>query len=164
MSIFPDKKIGIIWDKHSSHYSEEVLEFIERCNSDKLTHTRIVHELVDEGLTPIIQVPDVAVKKVFKSTVKKKYHHYRSGLAVNIGQKVSVSREKVVEFVLDAIREINDNNNEHQFITDAFKRCGLNPWSQNKSLEAFQQHLDKLESNDVLRAMLLNQNALDLIQ
>ncbi len=69
-----------------------------------------------------------------------------------------------MEFVLDAIREINDNNNEHQFITDAFKRCGLNPWSQNKSLEAFQQHLDKLESNDVLRAMLLNQNALDLIQ
>jgi hypothetical protein len=62
-----------------------------------------------------------------------------------------------VEFALDAIKEIND-------ITDAFNRCGLNPWSQNKSLEAFQQHLDKLESNDVLRAMLLNQNALDLIQ
>jgi hypothetical protein len=69
-----------------------------------------------------------------------------------------------VEFALDAIKEINDHNNEHQFITDAFNRCGLNPWSQNKSLEAFQQHLDKLESNDVLRAMLLNQNALDLIQ
>ena len=69
-----------------------------------------------------------------------------------------------MEFVLDAIKEINDNNNEHQFITDEFKRCGLNPWSQNKSLEAFHQHLDKLESNNVLRAMLLNQNALDLIQ
>jgi len=34
--------------------------------------------------------------------------------------------------------------------------------SHTKSLEAFQQPLDKLESNEVLRAMLLNQKALDL--
>jgi hypothetical protein len=64
---------------------------------------------------------------------------------------------------LDAIKEINNNNNEKQFITHAFKRCGLNPWSQTRSHEAFWQHLDKLESNEVLRAMLLNQKTLDLI-
>jgi len=29
MSIFPGKKIGLIWDKHSAHYTEEVLEFID---------------------------------------------------------------------------------------------------------------------------------------
>jgi hypothetical protein len=68
---FSWQKIGLIRDKHSLHYSEEVLELIDRCNSDKSTQTRIIHELVDKGLTPIIQVPDVAVNKVFKSTVKK---------------------------------------------------------------------------------------------
>ena len=79
-------------------------------------------------------------------------------------KKYPFTRETVVEFVLDAIKKINNHNIEKQFITDAFKRCGLNPWSQNKSLEAFQQHLDKLESNDMLRAMLSNQKVLDLIQ
>jgi hypothetical protein len=71
MTMFWGEKIGLIWDKHSSHYSDEVLEFIERCNADKEAGTQIVLELVDEGLTPIIQVPDVAVNKVFKSAVKK---------------------------------------------------------------------------------------------
>lgn len=45
---------------------------------------------------------------------------------------------------------------------DAFKRCGLNPWSQQKSLEAFREHLDQLEANKVLKAMLANQKALSL--
>lgn len=162
--MFRGKKIGLIWDKHSSHYSDEVLEFVERCNADKGTGTKIVLKLVDEGLTPIIQVPDVAVNKVFKSAVKNRYHMYRSGLPINIGQKISVTRETVVRFVLDAIDEINQQNNDTQFITDAFKRCGLNPWSQEKSLQAFKEHLDNLEANEVLNAMLTNQKALSLIQ
>ncbi len=124
MSMFRGKTIGLIWDKHSSHYSAEVEEFVEKCNADKATDTRIVLELVDEGLTPIIQVPDVAVNKVFKAAVKEKYHAYRSGLQVAIGKKISVPREKMVEFVLEAIAEINEQNNESQFIRDAFKRCG----------------------------------------
>jgi hypothetical protein len=77
---FHGKIIGLIWDKHSSHYCADVMEFIERCNADNATEKLIVLELVDEGLTPIIQVPDVAVNKVFKSSVKRKYHKYRSEL------------------------------------------------------------------------------------
>ena len=76
MNMFRGKTIGLIWDKHTSHYSDEVMEFVERCNADKATTTRIVIELVDEGLTPIIQVPDVAVNKVFKAAVKERYHKY----------------------------------------------------------------------------------------
>jgi hypothetical protein len=54
MNIFGGKQIGLIWDKESSHYSEEVLEFIEQCNVDQATTTRIILDLVDERLTPII--------------------------------------------------------------------------------------------------------------
>ena len=161
-SIFRGKTIGLIWDKHSSHYCDEVVEFIERCNADKATKTKIVLELVDEGLTSIIQVPDVAVNKIFKALVKQRYHVYRSGLEMKIGEKISVPRETLVDFVLDAIAEINRQNFETHYIMDAFKRCGLNPWSQQKSLEAFREHLDRLEANKVLQAMLANQKALSL--
>jgi hypothetical protein len=53
------------------------MELIERCNVDNTTETWVVMELVDEGLTPIIQVPNVTLNKVFKSSVKRKYHTYR---------------------------------------------------------------------------------------
>jgi hypothetical protein len=160
--LFRGKTIGLIWDKHSSHYCDEVVEFIERCYADKATKTKIVLELVDEGLMPIIQVPDVAVNKIFKALVKQRYHVYRSGLEMKIGEKISVPGETLVDFVLDAIAEINRQNFETHYIIDAFKRCGLNPWSQQESLEAFREHLDRLEANEVLKAMLANQKALSL--
>jgi len=162
-NMFKGKKIGIIWDKHTSHYCAEVQNFIDKFNApENETGTRIIMELVDEGLTPIIQVPDVAVNKIFKAGVKKRYHQYRSGLPVTIGKKITVSRETLVDFVLSTIEEINKSNNESQYISDAFKRCGLNPWSKEKSLEAFQDHLSKLESNAILAAMITNQKAMPL--
>jgi hypothetical protein len=162
LSMFCGKTIGLIWDKHSSHYSADFMEFIERCNADNATEIRIVMELVDEGLTPIIQVPDVAVNKVFKSAVKGKYHTYRSGLPIKIGEKVSISRKTMVQFILEAISDINIKNYDEPFIRDGFKRCGLNPWSEDQSLKAFKDHLDKLEENEVLKTMLKNQKALSL--
>jgi hypothetical protein len=111
MSMFHGKTIGLIWDKHSGHYYADVMEFIERCNADNATETWIVVELVDEGLTPIIQVPDVAVNKVFKSTIKRKYNTYRSGLPMRISKKVSVSCETMVQVKFDAILDINLQNN-----------------------------------------------------
>jgi len=84
-------------------------------------------------------------------------------LPVTIGKKISVSRETLVDFVLNTIDEINKSNYENQFISDAFKRCGLNPWSKTQSMEAFHQHLNKLESNEILWAMITNQKALSLL-
>jgi hypothetical protein len=161
ISMSPGKRIGLIWDKHTSHYSDEVLQFIEKCNQDTTT-THIVLELVDEGLTPIIQVPDVAINKVFKSAVKNRYHQHRAKMPVSIGKKISISREQLVDFVLGAIEEINDQNNDNPIISDSFKKCGLNPWSKDNSLKAFVDHLDSLESNEILKAMLANQTALPL--
>lgn len=78
-------------------------------------------------------------------------------------KKVSLSHEKLVDFVLQTIEEINKQNCENQFIADSFKKCGLNPWSKERSLQAFQEHLDFLESNEILKAMITNQNALPLL-
>jgi hypothetical protein len=87
--------------------------------------------------------------------VKKRYHQYRSTMPVTIGKKITVSREQRVDFVLDTIDEINQDNNDYPYITNAFKRCRLNPWSKNSSLEAFQQHL--------MQPMINNQKAVPLI-
>jgi hypothetical protein len=69
----------------------------------------------------------------------------------------------MVQFLLDAISDINLQNYQQQFIRDAFVRCGLNPWSKKNSLQAFKDHLDKLEENEVLKTMLQNQKALSLL-
>lgn len=164
MNICRGKTIGLIWEKHSAHYGEEVTQFIERCNNDPATKTKIVLELVDEGLTPIIQVPDIAVNKVFKAGVKQRYYKYRSELPINIGKKISVPRETLVQFVLDTIDDINNQNKEKEYIKDAFKRCGLNPWSTQHSLDAFEDHLNNLESNEVLHAMISNQKPIQLTE
>jgi len=99
---------------------------------------------------------------VFKVAVKGKYHAYRSGLPIKIGEKVSVPRETMVQFILEAISDINNRNYDDPFIREGFRRCGLNPWSEKHSLDAFRDHLDKLEENDVLKTMLQNQKALSL--
>jgi hypothetical protein len=78
INLFPGKKIGLIWDRHSSHYCEDVLNFIENNNKDENKKATIILALVDEELTPIIQVPDVAVNKIFKHNLKKRYYSYQS--------------------------------------------------------------------------------------
>ncbi len=110
--------------------------------------------MIDERLAPIIKVPDVAMSKVFKEAVKKGTLCIDQDCPFALAKKYVFPHETSVDFILDAIKEINDRNNERQFIMEAFKRCGLNLWSQTTSLDLFQQHLDKLESNEVLSAML----------
>jgi hypothetical protein len=73
---------------NESHWSGEVLQFIDKCNNQETTTTKIIAETVDEGLTPIIQVLDVAVNKVFKDGVKKLYHELCSSLPVTVGKKL----------------------------------------------------------------------------
>ena len=82
---------------------------------------------------------------------------------MELGKKVRISREKVVDFILDSIDGINQESKKNLSIQDAFKCCGLNPSSSKNSLNAFKQHLDALEENNVLKAMILsNQKAVEL--
>jgi len=121
-SLFPGKKIGLVWDKHSSHYGNEVMQFIKESNSKN--KTKIVPVLVNEGLTHIIQVPDVAINKTFKQTLKDQYYKHQLELEITIGRKLRVAREKMVEFIVNAIDEINDISTKTLMIQDAFKYCG----------------------------------------
>jgi len=163
IKLFPGKMIGLIWDKHTSHVSDEVRAFIEKTNADpNIPGTHIVMETVDEGLTPIIQVPDVALNKDIKAGISEKYYQYRLECDIKIGVKITVPREKFVEFVEKTFAAINRKNEKNPMIADAFRYCGLNPWSNDSSIDAFKCHLDALESNDILHALITNQSALNL--
>jgi hypothetical protein len=81
---------------------------------------------------------------------------------VELGKKVRISREKVVDFILDSVNDINQESTKKFSIEDAFKCCGLNPWNSTNSLNAFIEHLDGLKKNNVLKAMILsNQKAVE---
>ena len=54
-SLFPGKKIGIIWDKAAAHISEEVLKHAEELG--------IVIELLYAGMTSIMQPCDIWLNK-----------------------------------------------------------------------------------------------------
>jgi hypothetical protein len=108
-------------------------------------------------------VPDVAINKTFKQKLKDRYYQHRLQLNVEQGVKVKVTREKVVDFILESIKDINQKSMKDFSIHDAFKFCGLNPWSTENSLLAFKNHLDELENNYVLKSMILrNQKAVEL--
>ena len=145
------------------HYSEDVMNFIETNNKDNNKKATIISALVDEGLTPIIQVPDVAVNKIFKQGLKQRYYSHRAELQLEVGTKIKITKEKIIEFILETISDINTQNTKQMIIHDAFKYCGLNPWSSENSRRAFKEHLNDLESNNILKAMILsNQEAVQL--
>ncbi len=123
MQLFSGKKIGLIWDKHSSHYCDEVVEFIKNNNKDPKNAT-IILALVDEGLTLIIQVPNVLVNNVFKQNLKEKYYQHWLGLTVKKGVKLKVSRSKVIDFILESIADSNQKSAKDVSIQDAFNFFG----------------------------------------
>jgi hypothetical protein len=68
-----------------------------------------------------------------------------------------------VEMILGSFADINDCSTKQLKIHDAFKYCGLNPWSSENSLKAFKEHLHKLENNNILKAIThTNQEAVQL--
>ena len=69
-------KNGLIWDKHSLHYSDKVVKYISDSNKDPYNPT-IISTLLDEGLALTIQVLDVAVNKVFKQKLKEYYYRHQ---------------------------------------------------------------------------------------
>ena len=79
-----------------------------------------------------------------------------------VRHKLKMPREDFVHIVEDAIEDINLKNRREPYISDGFRLCGLNPWSQEASLSMFKNHLDKLEENKILNSLVQNQTALKL--
>jgi hypothetical protein len=80
--------------------------------------------------------------------------------SLKAGQKVGVSRENLVNFVVKAFDEINIDNRRNRYIAKAFRQCGLDPWAEND--KEFMEHLHHLTQNAVYKSLTEAHEALNL--
>eukprot|EP00122_Pirum_gemmata_P020063 Pgem_evm1s18768 len=54
-ALYTGEIIGLIWDSHTAHLSDDVLQWVQEENA-KDDGTKLVIAVIKEGLTPIVQV------------------------------------------------------------------------------------------------------------
>ena len=115
------------------------------------------------------QPPDVVVNGPLKKMIREEYHKYVTELCsdskqsayLKAGEKIPVSREKMVGFIESAYKRINDVNKKNRWIADSFQTCGLDPWSDNTK-NVFEAHLEKLSESQVYQALIEQHTAVQL--
>jgi len=123
--------------------------------------------MVDPCLTSVYQPPDVAINKPLKQKIRALYQQHLSGLIcssestkLKAGQKVGVSRENLVDFLVKAFDKINFHNRRNRYIAKVFRQCGLDPWAKND--KEFIEHLNNLTQNAVYKYLTKADEALNL--
>ena len=76
------------------------------------------------------------------------------------GEKVKISREKLVEFVEKAYDKINDSQKTDDYIKRSFKLCGLDPYAPD--LSEFERHLASLSETAMYAALTASHTATTL--
>ena len=129
----------------------------------------MVEEFIDPCLTSIYQPSDVAVNGPLKKMIREEYHNHvaelfstsKQSANLKAGDKIPVSREKLVEFIQNAYDKINSVNIKNRWIADSFKTCGLDRWSENTKRN-FEAHLEKLSESRVYQALIEQHSAVQL--
>lgn len=162
MKYFPGQKIGLIIDSAQQHVSRDLHRWLEVLNERNKHGSTIYLAFIERGLTAIYQPGDVMINKPLKQEIRKRYYDFVSQEydKVIAERKVKVSREKLVEFIEGAFKELNLQQFKKRTIANAFDICGLNPYSDD--LTAFYGHLDNIEESKCYAAMIEKRTALDL--
>ena len=154
IGLFKGRKIGLIYDNAPSHVSKEVKDWINSYNKRAPENEQLVVEFVDPCLTSIYQPPDVVMNVVLKRLVRQQYNDYVRSLlqdnSLKAGEKVPLQRETLIEFIESAYDLINNENIRRRWISQAFDKCGLNPWGDDT---CFLKHLDELNEIGMYKAL-----------
>ena len=138
---FPGKVIGLLFDCAPSH-SKRLVKWINEEN--KISETKIIVEFIDECLTSIYQPCDVTMNKPLKAKVRHHYYTHIRGLNTKPGEKIVITRELLMKFIVSSFNEINNEQMHNRSIAESFNTCGVNPYSCNNDLKSFKKHLDSL--------------------
>ena len=138
---FPGKVIGLLFDCAPSH-SKGLVKWINEEN--EVLDTKIIAEFIDECLTSIYQPCDMMINKPLKGKVRSRYYKHIRGLSSEPGEKLVISREVLMKFIVSSFNEINDEQMHDRSIAESFNKCGVNPYSRDNDLESFKRHLDSL--------------------
>jgi len=66
------------------------------------------------------------------------------------GDKGTIPRETLIDFVEKAYDQIKSENIRKRWIAEAFNKCGLNPWGDDT---CFLKHLDQLNEIGMYKAL-----------
>ena len=138
---FPGKIIGLLFDCTPSH-SKSLVQWINEEN--EVSNTKIVVEYIDECLTSMYQPCDVMINKPLKSKICSHYYMHVQELNSKPGEKLVISREKLMNFIVSLYNDINNEQIYDRTIAESFNKCGVNPYLLDSKLESFKRHLDSL--------------------
>ena len=94
----------------------------------------------------------MVINKPLKKKMRGFYQKYIQSLNSQHGDKIYVSREKLVEMLVKSFKWINDQQTSQSYIQDSFTLCGLNPYFEDQS--RFKAHLDSLYENMAYDSLL----------
>ena len=148
----------MIYDNAPSHVPAEVMDWITSYNSKAPPNEQLVVEFVDPCLTSIYQPPDVIMNAPLKRLVRQQYHDHVHRILQDEshsskfkpGDKVTISRETLIDFVEKAYEDINNENIKKRWIAESFNKCGLNPWGDDS---CFLKHLDQVNESGMYKAL-----------
>ena len=84
------------------------------------------------------------INKPLKSKLRSHYYTHVHGLNSKPGEKIIISRKKLMTFIVLSFNEINNEQIYDKTISESFNKCGVNPYSLDSDLEIFRRHLDSI--------------------
>ena len=82
-NFYRGKKVGLVYNKSSSHCSKAVKDYVKYWNDNPNYICMFVIEFVDPCLTSVYQPPDVMYNKPFRALIRTKYNEYISTGLIN---------------------------------------------------------------------------------
>ena len=112
---FQQPKSLLIMDSARAHTSKEA--------TDALGGTNTTTEIIDDGMTPLLQLIDTHINKPFKDHLRTKWNEWMTGGEIQFtasGKRKRASYEMVVNWVNDVWQQVATDN----AILKGFKECG----------------------------------------
>ena len=130
VGLFEGRKIGLVFDNAPSHVSAEVMDWINLYNRKAPENEQLVVEFVDPCLTSIYQPPDVVMNAPLKRLIRQQYHDHVHRISQDQsqlskfkpGDKVTVPRETLIDFIEKAYDNINKENIKRRWIAESFNK------------------------------------------
>ena len=165
IGLFPNKKIGLVWDKAPQHFADLVLQYVDEYNkSNKGKSSKIVMGFIDPSLTSIYQPPDVVIIAIIKRLIRQAYHakitEYVDNGTLIPGDIAKITREDVVDFLEKAYNTINKQQEKERSLAAGFEKCGLNFRASSQRL--FEEHLQSLDDDGIYRVLSETHTAMEL--
>jgi len=97
--LYPNKKIGLIWDHAGPHICQGVIQHAETLG--------IVVAFINKGMTSVQQPCDLFANQQIKSIIKEQYYTFRMTLDFASQSKVKVPMEMFVTWVEKAVDAVD---------------------------------------------------------